>query len=62
MAVTMAKAFGISTEHIVPDTTSSSMANRPDNSQLDCSRIENLGICKRTKFSDAIVDVLKPYL
>ncbi|XP_060575004.1 methionine adenosyltransferase 2 subunit beta-like isoform X2 [Ruditapes philippinarum] len=62
MAVTMAKAFGISTEHIAPDMSSSSTANRPDNSQLDCSRIENLGINKRTKFSEAIVDVLKPYL
>lgn len=61
MAVTMAKAFGISTDHIVKDTTST-LGNRPENCQLDCSRIDDLGICKRTKFSDAIVDILKPFL
>lgn len=61
MAVTMAKAFGISTDHIVEDT-SSTFANRPANAQLDCSRLEKLDICKRTKFAESIVDVLKPFL
>ncbi|XP_053399644.1 methionine adenosyltransferase 2 subunit beta-like isoform X1 [Mercenaria mercenaria] len=62
MAMNMAKAFGMSTDHIVPETSSASAANRPENSQLDCSRIEELGICKRTKFSDCIVNILKPFL
>lgn len=62
MAVTMGTVLGISTSHINRDTSGSGGASRPENAQLDCSRIEQLGIMKRTRFSDAIGEVLKPYL
>ena len=61
MACAMAAAFGISTDHIQPDKTASTGAKRPYNSQLDSSRLEQLGIGKRTKFAEGIKIVLSPY-
>ncbi|KAH3830065.1 methionine adenosyltransferase 2 subunit beta-like [Dreissena polymorpha] len=62
MAVTMATCFHLPTSHIIPDESGSGSANRPHNAQLDCSRIEKLGICKRTAFKEGITNVLKPFV
>lgn len=61
MAVTMATAFGIPTNHIQADKTPSTGAKRPFNSQLDSSRLEQMGIVKRTKFAEEIKKVLSPF-
>lgn len=61
MAVTMATVFGIPTSHIEADKTPATGAKRPYNTQLDCSRIEQLGIVKRTKFAEEIKKVLSPF-
>ena len=61
MAVTMATVFGIPTTHIEADKNPSAGAPRPYNSQLDSSRIEQLGIVKRTKFAEEIKKVLSPF-
>ena len=62
MAVTMATAFDIPTNHIEADKTPSTGATRPYNSQLSCSRVEDLGIFKRSKFSTEIKDILKTFI
>lgn len=61
MAVTMADLCGLPSDHIERDTTPSGSANRPQNAQLDCSRVEDLGISRRTKFAEAIANILKPF-
>ncbi|KAL4230209.1 Methionine adenosyltransferase 2 subunit beta [Mactra antiquata] len=61
MAVTMGTVLGLSTDHIEKDMSGMGGASRPDNAQLDCSRVEQLGIVKRTKYSSAIGDVLKSF-
>ena len=61
MAITMATAFGISTNHIQPDKKPSAGAKRPFNAQLDSCRLEQMGIGKRTKFAEEIKKVLSPF-
>ncbi|KAK3099701.1 hypothetical protein FSP39_008243 [Pinctada imbricata] len=62
MAIAMAKAFNLPTNHIQGDKNPSGGAKRPYDAQLDCSRIEALGFGRQTPFKDGIADVLKPYL
>lgn len=61
MAITMATAFGIPTSHIEANKQPTGGAPRPYNSQLDSSRIEQLGIMKRSKFAEEIKKVLSPF-
>lgn len=61
MAVTMARCFQLPTDHIVPDTTPAG-ANRPYDARLDCTRVEQLGIVKRTPFDQGIKSVLQPFV
>lgn len=62
MCLGMAKALGLSLDHIEADNTPSSGAKRPYNAHLDSGRIEQLGICKRTPFNDGIYACLKEYV
>lgn len=61
MAVIMAKSFGIPTAHLVADSTAGG-ANRPYDAHLDCSRVEELGIVRRTPFEEGIKPVLEPFV
>ena len=61
MAVAMAEAFSIPTNHIQADKNPSPGAPRPYNAQLSCQRINDLGIGKTSAFKDRIYDVLKDF-
>ncbi|XP_076467753.1 methionine adenosyltransferase 2 subunit beta-like [Babylonia areolata] len=61
MAVAMAKAFSLSPDHIQADKTPSGGATRPYDAHLDLSRVEELGICSRSKFSEEIKPVLEKF-
>nr|KAG5705430.1 hypothetical protein BaRGS_004557 [Batillaria attramentaria] len=61
MAVAMAEAFGIPKGHIKADKNPSGGAPRPYDAHLDSSRVESLGICKRSKFKDRIRPALERF-
>ncbi len=61
MAVLVAKALGLSTEHLTPSHEPGGGAPRPKNCHLDCSALEGLGIGRQTPFETAIREVLKPF-
>ena len=61
MAIAMAAAFDIPTQHIIGDLTPSQGTKRPYDAHIDPARIEQLGICKRTPFKEGIVPVLSPF-
>ncbi|XP_060065836.1 methionine adenosyltransferase 2 subunit beta-like [Ylistrum balloti] len=62
MAVAMATALGISTNHIEADKNPSVGATRPYNAHVGCQRVESLGFGRRTPFKDGIVPVLSPFV
>ncbi|XP_065834213.1 methionine adenosyltransferase 2 subunit beta-like [Oscarella lobularis] len=57
MAVEMAKLFDLPAEHVVANKEPSKGAPRPYNSQLDTSRLEELGIGQKTSFQDGILSL-----
>lgn len=61
MAVAMAKAFDLPTEHIKGDNQPSGGSIRPYNAKLDCSRLDAMGIGRRTPFSKCIKGILQPF-
>ncbi|XP_058852088.1 methionine adenosyltransferase 2 subunit beta-like isoform X1 [Acipenser ruthenus] len=64
MACAIADAFSLPSSHLRPitETPVESGALRPHNPQLDCSRLENLGIGHRTPFKQGIKECLWPFL
>lgn len=63
MACAMADAFNLPSSHLRSITDSPVMgAPRPQNAQLDCSRLEKLGIGQRTPFLIGIKQCLWPFL
>ncbi|XP_060053051.1 methionine adenosyltransferase 2 subunit beta isoform X2 [Erinaceus europaeus] len=63
MACAIADAFNLPCSHLRPITDSPVLgAQRPRNAQLDCSRLESLGIGQRTPFRIGIKDSLWPFL
>ncbi|RXM96439.1 Methionine adenosyltransferase 2 subunit beta [Acipenser ruthenus] len=64
MACAIADAFSLPSSHLRPitETPVGSGALRPHNPQLDCSRLENLGIGHRTPFKQGIKECLWPFL
>ena len=62
MAVAMATAFGLSHSHIKADSSPSSGAPRPYNSQLATTRLAELGIAAATPFSSGVKECLQPFL
>ncbi|MGH0120075.1 UNVERIFIED_CONTAM: hypothetical protein FKN15_062765 [Acipenser sinensis] len=64
MACAIADAFNLPSSHLRPitETPVGSGALRPHNPQLDCSRLENLGIGHRTPFKQGIKECLWPFL
>ncbi len=61
MAIAMAEAFGLSTEHIKADASNTGTANRPHDAHLDSGKIEELGICHRRDFKSAVKECLGPF-
>lgn len=61
MALAMAELYGIPTNHIVADTKPASGTPRPFDCHLDCSRLEALGISKRTPFKVGIKEALEKF-
>ncbi|XP_059153128.1 methionine adenosyltransferase 2 subunit beta-like [Physella acuta] len=61
MALAMAELYGIPTNHIVADTKPASGTPRPFDCHLDCSRMEALGISKRTPFKVGIKEALEKF-
>ncbi|XP_015280996.1 PREDICTED: methionine adenosyltransferase 2 subunit beta isoform X1 [Gekko japonicus] len=63
MACVMADAFNLPSSHLRPITDSPVMgAARPRNAQLDCSRLQMLGIGQQTPFRIGIKESLWPFL
>lgn len=63
MACAIADAFNLPSSHLRPITDSPVLgAQRPRNSQLDCSKLETLGIGQRTPFRIGIKESLWPFL
>ncbi|XP_054586999.2 methionine adenosyltransferase 2 subunit beta isoform X1 [Nothobranchius furzeri] len=63
MAVAMAQAFNLPSNHLIPRTElSADMTSRPMNSQLNCSRLELLNLSVEPQaFTAAITDCLWPF-
>jgi dTDP-4-dehydrorhamnose reductase len=59
MAVEIARALGLSAAHLSPDDRPPAGAPRPKNTMLDCSRLEALGIGRRTPFLEGIAEALR---
>lgn len=57
----MAEVFGLPTSHMIPDKKPSAGAPRPYDTQLDISRLEELGISHHRKFKDHIRAVIAPH-
>uniref|UniRef100_A0A6I8P8D8 Methionine adenosyltransferase 2 subunit beta n=1 Tax=Ornithorhynchus anatinus TaxID=9258 RepID=A0A6I8P8D8_ORNAN len=63
MACAIADAFNLPSSHLRPITDSPVVgALRPRNAQLDCSKLETLGIAQRTPFRVGIKESLWPFL
>ncbi|XP_044633638.1 methionine adenosyltransferase 2 subunit beta isoform X4 [Equus asinus] len=63
MACAIADAFNLPSSHLRPITDSPVLgALRPRNAQLDCSKLETLGIGQRTPFRIGIKESLWPFL
>ncbi|XP_069850065.1 methionine adenosyltransferase 2 subunit beta isoform X3 [Dipodomys merriami] len=63
MACAIADAFNLPSSHLRPITDSPVIgAQRPRNAQLDCSKLETLGIGQRTPFQIGIKESLWPFL
>ncbi|XP_029816054.1 methionine adenosyltransferase 2 subunit beta [Manacus vitellinus] len=63
MACAIADAFNLPSSHLRPITDSPVVgALRPRNAQLDCSKLEMLGIGQRTPFRAGIKESLWPFL
>jgi len=58
----MGKNLNLSTEHITANSEPPSGAPRPQNSQLDISRLKNKTVLQQTPFSENIERILKPFL
>ena len=61
MAIAMAEVFNLTTNHIQADKTPSVGAPRPYDAHLDTSRVEGLGICRRSKFREGIKPILEKF-
>ncbi|PVD34800.1 hypothetical protein C0Q70_06078 [Pomacea canaliculata] len=61
MAMAMAEAFSLPTNHIQADRNPSGGATRPYDAHLDCSRAQSLGIGQRTPFKSTIREILEPF-
>lgn len=61
MAVAMAKAFNLPTDHIIADKNPSGGAPRPYDAHLSTSRVNALGISQSSKFSVEIKPVLEKF-
>uniref|UniRef100_A0A1A8D0J3 Methionine adenosyltransferase 2 subunit beta n=2 Tax=Nothobranchius kadleci TaxID=1051664 RepID=A0A1A8D0J3_NOTKA len=63
MAVAMAQAFNLPSNHLIPRTElSADVTSRPMNSQLNCSRLELLNLSVEPQaFTAAITDCLWPF-
>ena len=55
MAKIMGEIFDIDVSRIQPNNEPTAGAPRPKNCQLDCSKIEDLGIGRRTAFREAVL-------
>lgn len=63
MAVVMATAFNLPSTHLIPLTEAPPGVSRPQNSQLDCSRLQLLGLGVEPRpFSSNITSCLWPFL
>ncbi|XP_056140952.1 methionine adenosyltransferase 2 subunit beta isoform X2 [Lampris incognitus] len=63
MAVAMAQAFNLPSAHLIPLTEQPGGALRPENPQLECSRLEMLGLSVEPRpFRLAITQSLWPFL
>ncbi|XP_029073693.1 methionine adenosyltransferase 2 subunit beta isoform X3 [Monodon monoceros] len=63
MACAIADTFNLPSSHLRPITDSPVLgAQRPRNAQLDCSKLETLGIGQRTPFRIGIKESLWPFL
>ncbi|XP_047584961.1 methionine adenosyltransferase 2 subunit beta isoform X4 [Lutra lutra] len=63
MACAIADAFNLPSSHLRPITDSPVLgAQRPRNAQLDCTKLETLGIGQRTPFRIGIKESLWPFL
>ena len=62
MAIAMATVFNLPTNHIQGDKLPSGGATRPYNANIASTRVEELGLGRRTPFKEGILDVLKPFI
>lgn len=58
----MEEILGVATDHLVPVTTPSSEAPRPQNCQMVCAGLEKLGIGHRTPLRSVIGSLLQPFM
>lgn len=61
MAMAMATAFGLPTEHILADRSPSGGATRPYDAHLDCTKVSNLGIGQQSLFKKSIKLILDKF-
>jgi S-adenosylmethionine synthetase len=61
MALAMAELLGTPRELVVPDNSPPAGAPRPQNTHLDCSDLEKLGISRRTPFREGVTRALKQF-
>ena len=61
MAQVIGEILGQSTDGLLPVSEPPAGAPRPQNSQLDVSRLEALGIGRRTPFRTALAEALRPF-
>lgn len=61
MALVMAKTWSIDPSFLTPDSNEPAGAPRPKNCQLDTSKLEAIGIQRRTYFRNGIRKAIKPF-
>lgn len=62
MTLKMAEVFKLPHSHVKPDTTQVPSTTRPFDTELDRSRLVQLGFGKHTPFSEGVRDALTPWV
>jgi S-adenosylmethionine synthetase len=61
MGRTMCQIWGLPHDNLIPQPDPPGGAPRPKDTQLDCGKLEALGIGQRTRFRDALAAAIAPF-